>query len=63
MPPLIPFGFGNRCPDAFGNVHTRFDDKGLTVFRDPHGYRGRHRAPQPLHPLVKLGLRWEGIYV
>lgn len=40
---LIPFGFGNRCPDIFGNLHVRRDDQGRVVLRDPGGYRGRHQ--------------------
>lgn len=40
---LIPWTFGNRRTDVFGNVHTRHDDRGLTVLRCPGRYQGRHR--------------------
>lgn len=57
MLPLIPWTFGNRHPDAFGNVHIRWDDHGLPVFRDPGDYAGRHRAhtvPVLLRLLARL---------
>lgn len=58
MPSLIPFGFGNRTPDAFGNVHVRRDTRGLPVFRDPgSSYVGRHRAVAPASRLTVL-LAW-----
>lgn len=60
---LIPFTFGNRQPDIFGNVHTARDDRGRTVFRDPGDYRGSHRAVQPLILPLRLLARWEGIGV
>lgn len=41
---LVPATFGNRPPDAFGNVHSARDHRGLTVFRNPGRYVGRHRA-------------------
>ena len=40
---LIPWTFGNRRTDVFGNVHTRYDHRGLPVFRWPGRYIGRHR--------------------
>lgn len=40
---LLPDGFGNRRCDAFGNVHTAVDRRGMTVFRNPGRYQGRHR--------------------
>lgn len=46
MPPLIPFGFGNRAPDVFGNVHTRMDEEGYTMLRHPGDYVGRHRQQE-----------------
>lgn len=49
MPPLIPFGFGNRAPDVFGNVHTRLDERGLVLLRAPGDYAGRHREVAPRH--------------
>lgn len=40
---LVPHSHGNRPPDVFGNVHTAVDHRGLTVFRHPGRYAGRHR--------------------
>lgn len=55
MPPLIPFDFGNRAPDVFGNVHVRRDHRGWPVFRDPgSSYVGRHRAVAPASRLAVL---------
>ena len=47
MPALIPFTFGNRRVDIFGNVHNRYDDRLRVVLRDPGRYRGRHRRVGP----------------
>lgn len=41
---LLPLTFGNRRPDAHGNVHSRHDDR-ATVIRHPGSYAGRHRRP------------------
>lgn len=60
---LIPFTFGNRRPDIFGNVHTRLTDRGWPVLRDPGPYRGRHRAVQQLILPLRLLARWEGTSV
>lgn len=40
---LVPQTHGNRPPDAFGNLHTAVDHRGLTRFRHPGRYHGRHR--------------------
>jgi hypothetical protein len=40
---LISPLYGNRAPDWFGNTHTARDRRGLTVFRNPGDYVGRHR--------------------
>jgi hypothetical protein len=40
---LLDRSYGNRSPDDAGNLHTRFDWHGRTVFRDPGRYTGRHR--------------------
>lgn len=57
MLPLIPWTFGNRRPDIFGNVHVRWNRHGRPKFRDPGNYVGRHRAhaePGLLRMLAKL---------
>ena len=56
---LIPFGFGNRAPDIFGNVHTRLNDRGRTVYRDPGDYTGRHRKDVP-NPVIWFLARLAG---
>ena len=63
MPSLIQTGYGNRWVDAFGNTHVRLHPRGGTVVRNPGGYRGRHRRPQPPNLLLRLALRWEGFDV
>lgn len=63
MPPLTPAGYGNRRVDAFGNTHVMLHARGGAVIRDPGPYRGRHRQPQPLNPLVRWLARWEGYSV
>lgn len=50
---LLPLTYGNRRPDAYGNVHILWDDHGLPVFRDPGDYTGSHRAGQP-NALLRL---------
>lgn len=40
---LVPQNHGNRPVDAFGNVHTAHDHRGLTILRHPGRYTGRHR--------------------
>lgn len=60
---LIPFTFGNRRPDIFGNVHNRYDDQARIVIRDPGDYRGIHRCTPPLPLPLRLLARWEGVSV
>lgn len=65
---LIKCTYGNRRPDAFGNVHSLLDDRGLHQYRDPGNYRGTHRrqdavAYWPLmallyHTPVRRFFRW-----
>ena len=60
---LIPFTFGNRRPDVWGNVHSRWDDRGRIVYRNAvPGYVGRHRSPRQPFP-IRWAARWEGVDV
>lgn len=51
---LIDRSYGNRAPDEAGNWHSRLDWRGLTVFRDPGDYRGRHRNPSLIENFLGL---------
>lgn len=50
---LLPLTFGNRRPDAEGNVHVRRDVRG-TVITDSGDYVGRHRKQEPVEWLLGL---------
>jgi hypothetical protein len=56
---LIPWTFGNRRPDVFGNVHVAYDYRGMTKIHNPGIYTGRHRATEVPWPLRVLA-RWKG---
>jgi hypothetical protein len=57
---LLTETYGNRCPDAFGNVHVARDDLGRTAFRHPGNYVGRHRQEPLPRPLGALLAWWYG---
>lgn len=53
---LIPFTFGNRRPDCWGNVHCAWDDNGRLVIKHKPPYIGRHRDDDDAKP----SWWWEG---